>query len=238
MIRCITIDDEPLALKQIAGYIEKTPFLELKGQFQSALQAMEFLSSDPVDLMYVDINMPDLNGIDFVRSLNNAPKIIFITAYNEYALEGFRVNALDYLLKPVSYGDFLRSANKAAKFYEDSIVTDDERMHDMKYLFVKAGYKVVRICLDDIIYIEGKREYVLIHLKNNKTIMPLISLTLLEKQLPSDNFMRVHRSYIVNLKEIVTIDHYVIVFDKNIYIPVSEQYKEIFQNFISSHSLG
>ncbi len=238
MIRCITIDDEPLALKQIAGYIRKTPFLELCGECVSALQAIDVLANTKVDLMYVDINMPDLNGIDFVKSLEDPPKIVFITAYNEFALEGFRVDALDYLLKPVSYADFLKSANKARKYFMTVSPSPAKEENNVEYLFVKSGYKVMRISLNDIIYIEGKREYVLIHLTNSKPIMPLISLRVLEEQLPSGRFMRVHRSYIVNLEKIITIDHSRIIFEGKVYIPVSDQYKDFFQDYINSHSLG
>ena len=237
MIRCIAIDDEPLALKHIAGYIRKTPFLELCGQCESALQAIEVLANTGIDLMYVDINMPDLSGIDFVKSLDHPPKIVFITAYNEYAIEGFRVDALDYLLKPVSYSDFLKSANKARAYFESVQSYSKKEEDDKEYLFVKSGYKVVRISLKDIIYIEGKREHVSIHLENSKSVMPLISLRALEEQLPPGMFMRVHRSYIVNLGKINTIDHSRIVFDGKVYIPVSEQYKEFFQNYINAHSL-
>jgi DNA-binding LytR/AlgR family response regulator len=238
MIRCIAIDDEPLALRQIADYIKKTPFLELSGQCESALQAINLLENIPVDLMFVDIQMPDLNGMDFVKTLDNPPKVVFITAYSEYALEGFRVNAIDYLLKPIGYRDFLKSANKARSFFEKSPAPSGKEKSDRNYLFVKSDYKTVRIKLEDIIYIEGMREYVRIHIAGGKSIMPLISLRVLEEQLPSDRFMRVHRSYIVNLEKITTIDHFRIIFDGKVYIPVSEQYKESFQKYISSHSMG
>ena len=238
MIRCIAIDDEPLALRQITGYIGKTPFLELKGEFENALPAIEFLQNNPVDLMFVDINMPDLSGIDFVKTLKNPPLIVFITAYSEYAIDGFRVNAIDYLLKPIGYTDFLKSANKARNYFETKL-QDKVSVEDKKeYLYVKADSKLVRIRMEDIIYIEGMREYVRIHITNSKSLMPLISLHLLEEQLPSDKFMRVHRSYIVNLEKIVTIDHFRIVFEDKVYIPVSEQYKASFQTYLNSHSLG
>jgi two-component system, LytTR family, response regulator LytT len=238
MIRCIAIDDEPLALKQIAAYINKTPFLELTGVCESAVKAMEILSNTPVDLMYVDINMPDLSGMDFVKSLENPPMVVFVTAYSEYALEGFSVNATDYLLKPIGYSDFLKSANKARKRFQSIIPDIKKDDNDKDYLFVKSGYKIVRICLEDILFIEGKREYVRIHLTNGKSIMPLISLHILEEQLPSDKFMRVHRSYIVNLVKIATIDRSRIIFEGKANIPVSEQYKELFLNYINSHSLS
>lgn len=222
MIRCIAIDDEPLALRQLAAYIEKTPFLELAGLCESAMKAMEVLSSTKVDLMYVDINMPDLSGMDFVKTLENPPMVVFITAYREYALEGFNVNAIDYLLKPIGYSDFLKSANKARKSFKTVIQETKTEDSDKEYLFVKSGYKIVRININDIVFIEGKREYVSIHLSNGKSLMPLISLRGLEEQLPSDKFMRVHRSYIVNLTKIVTIDHSRIIFEGKADIPVSE----------------
>ena len=238
MIRCIAIDDEPLALRQLAAYIEKTPFLELAGLCESAMKAMEVLSSTKVDLMYVDINMPDLSGMDFVKTLENPPMVVFITAYREYALEGFNVNAIDYLLKPIGYSDFLKSANKARKSFKTVIQETKTEDSDKEYLFVKSGYKIVRININDIVFIEGKREYVSIHLSNGKSLMPLISLRGLEEQLPSDKFMRVHRSYIVNLTKIVTIDHSRIIFEGKADIPVSEQYKDLFLKYVNSHSLG
>jgi len=238
MIRCIAIDDEPLALRQIADYIKKTPFLELVGQCESAFQAIAVLENTPVDLMFVDINMPDFSGMDFVKTLENPPMLVFVTAYNEYALEGFRVDAIDYLLKPIGYSDFLKSANKARNYFETILPHAAKEEGDREYLFVKSGYKIVRISLEDIIYIEGMREYARIHLTNGKSLMPLISLHVLEEKLPSDKFMRVHRSYIVNLEKITTIDHSRIIFEGKVYISVSEQYKELFQKYINSHSLG
>jgi DNA-binding LytR/AlgR family response regulator len=238
MITCIAIDDEPLALRQITDYIKKTPFLELAGPCKNTLQAIEVLDITPVDLMFVDINMPDLNGIDFVKALENPPKIIFVTAYSEYALAGFSVNAIDFLLKPISYVDFLKSANKARNYFESILPPPAKKEDDSDYLFVKSGNKIARIRLDNIIFIEGKREYVLIHLTNGKSLMSLIRLHILEEQLPSNEFMRVHRSYIVNLEKIIKIDHTVIFIEGQVDIPVSEQYKKIFQNYIKSHSLG
>ena len=191
-----------------------------------------------MDLIFVDINMPDMNGLDFVRTLHNKPQIIFTTAFSEYAIEGFKLDALDYLLKPIGYNEFLKAANKARSYFE-TVAQDQKKDTDTKeYLFVKSDYKIARIAVNDIIYIEGMREYVRIHLDSGKPLMPLMTLRLLEEQLPSDRFMRVHRSYIVNLEKIITVEHNRIVFDGKVYIPVSEQYKEAFQKFLSSHSLG
>jgi two-component system LytT family response regulator len=238
IIKCIAIDDEPLALNKMSNYIVKTPFLELAGAFRSGFDAMDLLSKSKADLMFADINMPDINGLDFFKSLQNKPQIIFTTAFSEYAFEGFKVNALDYLLKPIGYNDFLKAANKARNYFETISHYTGKENGEKEYLFVKSGYRIVKISLNDIIYIEGMREYVRIHLTNGKSLMPLLSLHSLEKQLPSDKFMRVHRSYIVNLGKISTIEHNRIVFDGEVYIPVSEQYKDFFMKFLSSHSLG
>ena len=238
MIRCIAIDDEPLALEQIAGYIQKTPFLELSGLFESALQAIEAIGTTPVDLMFVDINMPDLNGMDFVKSLENPPKIVFVTAYGEHALEGFRVDALDYLLKPVGYSDFLKSANKVKSWFDLNPKKSDEVNSNKEFLFIKSEYKIVRINFDDIKYIEGMNEYIRINLTNSKPVMTLLSMKSIEEQLPVNQFMRVHRSFIVNLSKISVVERSRIVFDGNVYIPVSDQYKNKFQNYIEENFLS
>ena len=237
MIRCIAIDDEPLALTQLAGYIKKTPFLELVGQYSSALQAIGVMGNTSTDLMFVDINMPDLSGLDFVRTLENPPRIVFVTAYSEYALEGFKVDALDYLLKPISYVDFLKSANKAKSWFDNHIQKSDEVRSDKDFLFIKSDYKVLRINFSDIMYIEGMSEYIKIHLANSKPVMTLLSMKFIEEQLPADRFMRVHRSYIVNLTKISVIERNRIIFDGKVYIPVSEQYKTRFQEYIDKNFL-
>ena len=238
IIKCLALDDEPLALEKMSNYIKKTPFLELVGLCRSGFEAMEYLSKFKIDLIFADINMPDINGLDFAKTLNDGPRVIFTTAFSEYAFEGFKVDAIDYLLKPIGYNEFLKAANKARNYFETILNRTGKSENNKEYLFVKSDYKILRISLDDIIYIEGMREYVRIHLINGKSVMPLISLHVLEDQLPSDKFMRVHRSFIVNLRKISTIDHSRIVFDGKVYIPVSEQYKDSFQNFLNMHSLG
>ncbi|MEI6173628.1 MAG: LytTR family DNA-binding domain-containing protein [Bacteroidota bacterium] len=237
MIRCIAIDDEPLALKQIADYIRKTPFLELAGQCESALQAIELLEKTPVDLMFVDVNMPDLSGIDFVKTLENPPFIVFVTAYSEYALEGFRVDAIDYLLKPISYSDFLKSANKVKTWFDAMQQKPAEVMSNKDFLFIKSEYKILRINFDDIKYIEAMSEYIRIHLVNSKPVMTQLSMKSIEDQLPEDRFMRVHRSFIINLSKISVIERNRIVFDGTVYVPVSDQYKSKFQNYIDQNFL-
>lgn len=237
MITCIAIDDEPLALKQITSYIEKTPFLELKDSFEGPIEAITYLQTNTVDLMFVDINMPDINGLDFVKSLENPPKIIFTTAYSEYAVEGFRVDAVDYLLKPIDYATFLKASNKAKSWFDVHEKQPEQIQSNEDFLFIKSEYKIIRIKLEDIKYIEGMREYIRIHLTNDKPIMTLLSMKAMQAQLANKNFMRVHRSYIVNLNKITTIERNRIVFDK-VYIPVSDQYKEKFQQFIEKNFLS
>jgi len=238
MIKCIAIDDEPLALKQMAAYISKTPFLELAGQFESAMPALAFLQEEVVDLMFVDINMPDLSGMDFVKSLDNPPGIIFTTAYSEHALEGFRVDAIDYLLKPISYTDFLKAANKANK--ANKVLNIGETSQTVvkakeDFLLIKSEHRVVRVNFNDILYIEGMREYVRIHLASQKPVMSLLSMKALEAQLPGSQFMRIHRSFIVSLNRITTIERMRIVFDDDVYIPVSEQYQKPFREWMERY---
>ena len=237
MIRCIAIDDEPLALKQMENYIEKTPFLEFLGVFDNALQAIPFLEENEVDLMFLDINMPDISGMDFIKSLNNPPSVIFTTAYSEYAVEGFKVDAVDYLLKPIGYNDFLRAAEKAKERIIPKSVETAEIRRDEKFLFIKSEYKILRINLADIKYIESMREYLRIHIENQAPVMALMSMKKMEKFLPQKEFMRVHRSYIVHLNKITTIERNRIIFDKKVYIPVSEQYKDKFQNYLDKNFL-
>lgn len=237
MIRTIAIDDEPLALKLVNGYIAKTPFLELLAAFDNPLDAIEYLKDNPAELIFLDIQMPDLSGIEFTRILENRPKIIFTTAYEKYALEGFKLEAVDYLLKPFSYEEFLTAAKKVQKL----IGLEQKAAHQVEvnneFLFLKSEYKIRRINFNEIEYIEGLKDYVKVYLHNGpKPILSLNSLKSLEAKLPSEKFMRVHRSFIVNLDKIHTIERSRIVFGKT-YIPVGEQYKEKFQEFLNKNFL-
>ncbi len=235
-IKCVTIDDEPLALRQVSDFVRKTEFLELVAECRNALEALDILNSQAVDLLFIDINMPGMSGMDLVKSLAQPPGIIFTTAYSEFALEGFRVDAIDYLLKPIGYNAFLKAATKA----RDTLIHRREgpAIHPEEgHFFVKSEYRVVRINFNDIRYIEGMREYVRIYLENQKPVMSLMSMKSLEKHLPSEMFMRVHRSFIVNLQKINTVERSRIIFDKDVYIPVSDQYKEKFQAYIDKFFL-
>ena len=200
MLKCIAIDDEPLALRQIESYIRKIPYLELTASCNNALEAQQFLAGQHADLIFVDINMPDLSGVEFVRSLVERPMVIFTTAYSEYAVEGFKLDAVDYLLKPFSFADFSRSAGKANSLYElrhnqrpaDASEPVPEALpKDKEYISVKADYKVSLVKFGDIVYLESEGEYVRMHLADGSTITTLFRLKNMETALPSEMFMRV-----------------------------------------------
>ncbi len=238
MIHTIAIDDEPLALQLVAGYIEKTPGLELIGKFDNPLDAFEFMNNESVDLIFVDIQMPDLNGLEFTKAINKGPKVIFTTAFEKYALEGYKLNVVDYLLKPFSYEEFFTAVQKAVnlirlenKHQEEQIETNNE------FLFLKSEYKIRRINFNDILYVEGLKDYVKVYIKNEpKPVLSLTTMKLLESKLPEKKFMRVHRSFIVNLDKVEIIERSRIVFGKE-YIPVSDQYKDKFQEFLNRNFL-
>jgi len=231
MIKCLAVDDEPYALKQIASYIEKTPFLELSGECRNAFEAMDFLSKEKVDLIFMDINMPEMSGMELVKTLPEGSNIIFTTAYSEYAAESYKVNTIDYLLKPITYENFLKSVNKAKKRIEGSEKpTDDVQDH----FFVRSEGKFVKIFYKDILYIESKNEYVVFYLKDKKEVSALMSLKSLISSLPKEYFMRVHRSYIVNLTKINLVERNRIIIDNNTRIPVGDQYKDDFKKFLDN----
>lgn len=236
-IRIITIDDEPLALKLLSGYVQKTPFLELVGEFDNPLDAMEFLATNEVDLMILDIQMPDLTGIEFARVQETNAKLIFTTAYEKYALESYKLNATDYLLKPYSYPEFLTAVNKAKKQIELEAGAATTVDANNQFLFLKSEYKIRRINFNDILYVEGLKDYVKVYLAHeDKPVLSLSSMKAMEEKLPPVQFMRVHRSFIVNLNKIEVIERSRIVFGKN-YIPVSDQYKDKFQEFLNQNFL-
>lgn len=238
MIRCLAIDDEPLALQQIVAYINKVPFLELATQCQSALEARQFLENDTVDAIFCDINMPDLNGMDFVKSLASPPLIVFTTAYSEYAVDGFRVNAVDYLLKPFGLQDFQRAANRIKERFDASHASSHASQLDDNSLFLKTDYRMVKVNIPDIRYIEGMSEYLKVWLENEqKPIITLLSMKKIEERLP-DYFMRIHRSYIVNLNKIQEVNKNRIIMDVQTYLPIGEIYKEVFQRYLDTKYLG
>lgn len=245
-LRCCVIDDEPLASGLIRSYIEKTPFLEVAGEFSSPRDAISTILNNNIDIVFLDIQMPQLNGIEFARIIPADTRIIFTTAYSDYAVEGFRVNALDYLLKPISYEEFLAAARRALAWYELKHNSETARTVSPtapadkagEYIIVKSEYKLVQVRIADILYIEGLKDYVKIYVEgSDKSIMTLLSMKALEQTLPADLFMRVHRSYIVNLSKIKVIERNRIIFGRT-QIPVSESYKEQFADFIAKRTLG
>jgi len=237
MITVIAIDDEPLALQLVVDYIQKTPDLKLAGQFENPLEAAQFISKNPIDIVFTDIQMPGLNGVEFTRSMVNGPVVIFTTAFAKYAIEGFKLDIADYLLKPFTYEEFLTSVHKAERMIRSVTKPADDILSNNEFLFLKSDYKIKRINFQNILYIEGLKEYVKVYtMLSDKPILSLSSLKILEIKLPADRFMRVHRSFIVNLEKIETIDRSRIVFG-NKYIPIGEQYKDKFQGFLDKNFL-
>ena len=253
MITCLAIDDEPLALQQLVAYISKVPFLELAAQCQSAVEARAFLEHDTVDAIFCDINMPDLNGMDFVKSLAVPPLVVFTTAYSEYAVEGFRVNAVDYLLKPFGLQDFQRAANRLLSRIEEggrrkentpssdishsSFVVPPYSEND-NVLFLKTDYRIVKVSIPDIRYVEAMSEYLKVWIQGEaKPIITLLSMKKMEERLP-DYFMRIHRSYIVNLTRIQEVNKNRVIMDADTYLPIGDMYKEAFQAYLDTKFLG
>lgn len=237
MISVIAIDDEPLALQLIVDYIQRTPDLMLDGQFENPLEAAQFISKNHVDIVFTDIQMPGLTGIEFTRAILKGPVVIFTTAFNKYALEGFKLDVADYLLKPFTYEEFLTSVHKAERMLRSAAKPTDEVLSNNEFLFLKSDYKIKRINYKSILYIEGLKDYVKVYtMDSDKPVLSLSSLKILETKLPEGNFLRVHRSFIVNLDKIDTIDRSRIVFGKK-YIPVGDQYKERFQKFLDKNFL-
>ena len=247
MIRCLAIDDEPLALKQLVAYINKVPFLELASQCQSALEARQFMEHDTVDAIFCDINMPDLNGMDFVKSLVSPPLVVFTTAYSEYAVDGFRVNAVDYLLKPFGLQEFQRAANRLRERLEEKPLTSQPstvnsqpstvNSHD-DTIFLKTDSRIIKVSISDIRYVEAMSEYLKVWLDNqSKPIITLLSMKKISEFLPN-HFMRIHRSYIINLTKIQEVNKNRVIMDANTYLPIGDLYKDAFQSYLDTRFLG
>lgn len=233
-LKCIAIDDEPLALKLVETFVEQTPFLQLVGSCDSAVKAMQMLQDQTADLLFLDINMPNFSGMELARWMHQQPnissKIIFTTAYNHFAIEGYKVNAVDYLLKPFNYEEFLRATSKALQLHQASNSnTTTQPTAEEDYIFIKVEYQWVRINYKDILYIEGLKDYVRIHLNTpEKATLSLTSLKQLEERLPTSKFLRVHRSFIVSLDSITAISKNSLFVGKE-EIAVGEQYREAFK---------
>lgn len=240
-LNCVILDDEPLALELLQSYVEKTPFLKLVGKYLNAVQAMNRMGQgETIHLMFLDIQMPGLNGLEFSKLVNVETRIVSTTAFDQYALDSYKVNALDYLLKPISYADFLSSVNKAVRWfgmqdrYKPMVQIQPE---NKDFIYVKSDYKIVQIELDRILYIEGLKDYIKIHIEGEtKAVLSLLSMKAMEEKLPAERFLRVHRSFIVQKNKIKMVDKGRIVFGKE-YVPVSDSYKQELLGYINSHSV-
>ncbi|MHA6248000.1 LytR/AlgR family response regulator transcription factor [Pontibacter sp. CAU 1760] len=235
-IRCIAVDDEPLALEIIESYISKLPFLELVCTCSSATEAMQVLQEKQVDLMFLDIEMPELTGIQFLNILKHQPLIIFTTAYPDYALEGFNQDAVDYLLKPIPFDRFLKAVTKAQERLQRASKTTETHMApEQDFIFVKADYKNIRVDFKDILWIEGLKDYIIIQTKDQK-IITLLSMNKMMEKLPDAKFLRVHRSFIVSLQKIDSIEKSRIRIGKK-EIPIGEVYKEQFLKWVEENNI-
>lgn len=245
MIKVLAIDDEPLALLQLQKMIEVTPYFTLVAACPDAFEAMRVLADTEVDAIFADINMPDLSGLDFVKSLTNPPIIVFTTAYSQYAIDGYKVNAIDYLLKPFGLPEFQQSAAKVKKQYDlihqhkekEEEQTDDEHIEG-DILFVKVDYRVVRIRISDIKYIESQSEYLKLHMMEGPSLMVLMSIKRMADLLPKDQFVRIHRSYIVNMNHAIEIARLRIRMDAKTILPIGDSYKDETLKFINDRLIG
>lgn len=244
-LTCAIVDDEPLALGLIKSYVEKTPFLRLVATYSSAVEAISALKKDYLDLIFLDIQMPELNGLEFSRLVHRDTRIIFTTAFSQYAIEGYKVNALDYLLKPISYSDFLKSAQKALHFFETqqpspalAPTTPEQIERADESIFVKSDYKLLRIAFSEILYCEGLKDYIKIYTEQQyKPILSLTSMHALEAALPSPRFMRIHRSFIVNMEKVKVLERGQIVFGDKL-LPISNSYKDQVLGYINERTIG
>lgn len=239
-LRCAIIDDEPLALDLLESYVKKTPFLELINRYSSALTAQKGLEEEPVDLVFLDIQMPQMTGLELAKTLDSDTRIVFTTAFSQYAIDSYKTNALDYLLKPISYNDFFISCNKALEWFQlksASLNLGSDSTEEKDFVFIKSEYRLIKVQLKDILYIEGLKDYIKIYLEGqSKPIMTLLSMKVMEEYLPKPQFCRVHRSFIVQLNKIEEVERSRIVFGKT-YIPISESNKDYIQDFINKHTI-
>lgn len=233
ILKCAIVDDEPLAVELLASYVNKIPFMQLTGKYYSATEAMKDIAGGSVDVIFLDIQMPEINGLELSKMVPETTRIVFTTAFDQYALDGFRSNALDYLLKPISYVDFLAACNKALQWF--SLIRqqgDAEKSEETKSIFVKSEYKLIQIRLDSIKYVEGLKDYVKIYTdESSKPVVSLMNMKAMEEMLPSSHFIRVHRSFIVQKSKIREIERNRIIFG-DVYIPIGDSYRQAFQDFI------
>ena len=235
ILNCAIIDDEPLAAELLAGYARKMPELHLTGAYSSAISAMKSLRENPVDLLFLDIQMPELSGLEFASLLPKETKVIFTTAFDQYAIDGYKVRAVDYLLKPISYDRFVLAVNRVIESF--SVSSKQDILSQDKFIYIKSEYKLIKVAFDEITYIEGLKDYIKVYfIGGRKPIMSLMNMKNLDEFLPRQMFMRVHRSFIVNMTKVDMIDRGRIVIGES-FIPVSDSYKDQVQGYIDSHTL-
>lgn len=228
-LKCIAIDDEPLALELIRQYVDRVPELQLVQTFDDAITGGEFLRANTVDLLFIDINMPDITGIELVRSLKNKPATIFTTAYKKFAFEGFELEAVDYLLKPISFERFLKAVKRVIDFHA---VKNSAKENASEHFFVRSEYRMVKIELDEIDYIEGLEDYIKIHFSNAKPVLTLMTLKAVLEKLPEEKFKRIHRSYIIPVKKIQSILNRKLTLTNGTELPVSDSYASFINEWI------
>lgn len=250
LVKCIIVDDEPMALALLESYVLKTPFLQLVRKCSNAFEALQAVNEETVDLVFLDIQMPELTGIELSKTLPQRTRIIFTTAFNEYALDGFKARALDYLMKPFGFDQFYNAALRAKEWFEmvenqsattpiPTITTETVTTEPAKeFIFVKSEYRQLKIMLNEVLYFEGLKDYIKIWLVNQpKAILTLMSLKSLEAELPTDKFMRVHRSFIIALDKVEVIERNQVIINKQ-RITVADQYRDKFQEYIRTNSIG
>ena len=245
MIKCIAIDDEPLALKKLVTYIKKIPYLELVAQCHSAIEAQKVIDQQEVEAIFLDINMPDLNGMDFAKSIeqghSRGPVLVFTTAYSEYAIEGYKANGVGYLLKPYGFDEFEAAAQKVRDVCEIRQQAKDDvstQIGDDGIIYVKSDYKIVRINIEQIRYIEAMSEYLRISCEGkDKPIIVLLSMKKIEEHLPSNKFMRIHRSFIINLDKVSEVKKNHVLMEGDVSLPIGDNYKDAFINYLNSKIL-
>ena len=233
-LNCAIIDDEPLALEMMSDYVQKTPFLTLTGAYNSAVQAIKTIRENPVDLLFLDIQMPELSGLEFAKVLPKRTKVVFTTAFPQYAVEGYEVEAFAYILKPISYEAFLKVAKRAYDWFSQSEKAKNYAKD--RFIFVKSEYRLVRFDLDDCLFIEGLKDYVRIYTENGDKIMSLMNMKTLEDFLPKPEFLRSHRSYIVHMNKVKCLDRFRMNIGEN-YIPVSESYKDVILDYLDNNNI-
>ena len=234
-LNCAIIDDEPLAVELLESYVAKTPYLNLIGSYTNTVNAIHDLRENRIDVIYLDIQMPNLSGLEFAKIIPSTTKVILTTAFPQYAIEGYKVNAIDYLLKPISYEEFVRSTDKVME-WATQVHRQDSNLND-RTIYVKTDYKLQQLSLDDILYVENYKDYVHFHMRNGERVSTKISMRRLEEFLPSPEFMRVHRSFVVRMPEVRTIERGNIVFG-DLYVPITDKYMEDVQKYLDQRTLG